>query len=202
MEIRRLKPLVKIQLPQKERAPRRNQRRTDTIRRAADYPSPTPQPTPCRLWQGAVDNHGYGTWWRPTPKGGWRKTRPHRWIVEQFLERPLTKREHVLHLCDNRLCFRFDHLQVGTAYENNHDMMAKGRYVHSGGKLHPRTVAKIRRMYSTGLARATIALELNISEGHVRKYTSDIYRPDASHWRRPSREARTAPTESQEEGEP
>jgi len=33
----------------------------------------------------------------------------------------------VLHVCDNRKCVRPDHLFLGTAADNIHDMIAKGR---------------------------------------------------------------------------
>ena len=183
VEIRRLKPLVKIELPKKPRrsddllhGPRGHNalRAKVVVRRAVDYPSPTPQETPCLLWQGALDNHGYGCWWRKEDKG-WRKTRPHRWVMEQLLGRPLRPKEVIIHACDQPLCFRVEHLSVGTIAQNNADMMTKGRYRHSGGKLHPSTIAKIKRMYASGLYQATIAEELGISIGHVTRHTQDVW---------------------------
>lgn len=93
--------------------------RNMVVRRTlAEHPAPTPQPTPCRIWQGQV-RKGYGY------RGD--GSRVHRWVMEQALGRPLTDQEVVMHLCDNRPCFRFDHLRVGTIAENNADMVAKGR---------------------------------------------------------------------------
>lgn len=37
----------------------------------------------------------------------------------------------VLHACDNPACINIDHLFLGTRADNNHDMIAKGRYTAS-----------------------------------------------------------------------
>jgi hypothetical protein len=39
----------------------------------------------------------------------------------------------VMHRCDNRTCVRIDHLEAGTAKENNDDRVAKGRSVKPKG---------------------------------------------------------------------
>jgi HNH endonuclease len=182
--IRALQPVVEIRMPTRTSAKSyRPSRAAAAVRRAVDFPSPTPQPTPCRLWQGPVDDHGYGTMWRLiVSENGARtrtKTRPHRWVVEQVLGRRLKRREVVMHLCDNRLCFRYDHLRVGTARDNNRDMMAKGRYVHAGGrpkrpKLTGSQINAIRRRYLSGLYPESIAEELGLSLAEVRKHTSGL----------------------------
>ncbi len=51
----------------------------------------------------------------------------------------------VLHHCDNRKCVRPDHLFLGTAMDNTHDMLAKGREAsgkNNGSKTHPECVVK------------------------------------------------------------
>jgi hypothetical protein len=50
----------------------------------------------------------------------------------------------VMHLCDNKLCYRYDHLRIGTHSENHADMMSKGRNGNGAttGSLVPRTHCK------------------------------------------------------------
>lgn len=89
--------------------------RKHVIRRKSS--PPTALDTPCRVWQGAVDRDGYGAAF-----GG----RIHRWVVEQ-IDGPIEDGLVVMHLCDNPPCYRYDHLRVGTAAENNADKVRKGR---------------------------------------------------------------------------
>jgi HNH endonuclease len=96
-------------------------------RRVADYPAPNPQPTPCRLWQGAVDRYGYGTLsgrGKAVSNNHHTKIKAHRWVWEMAYG-PIIEGLVVRHLCDNRLCFRLSHLELGTVAENNSD--AAGR---------------------------------------------------------------------------
>jgi len=180
--IRSLQPSIDIRMPSKTPGYRPSKAFSE-VRWARDHPSPTPQPTPCRLWQGPVDEHGYGTMWRVMNRRGNEgftrvKTRPHRWVVEQVLGRKLKSEEVVMHLCDNPLCYRYSHLQVGSYRDNNHDMMAKGRYRHAGGKKRPTLtaaqVSKIVRMYLSGLTQSTIAEEMGISKAEVTKHVSGL----------------------------
>src|SRR5262252_8795706 len=174
--IRRLQPSVVISLPTKAPAYRHSQGAI-TLRRAADHPSPTPQPTPCRLWQGTIDNHGYGTWWRKREDGTWLKTRPHRWVLEMVLGRKLRKTEMVMHLCDQPLCYRADQLAVGTAAQNNADMKAKGRLKHSSQGIDGWTKRRIQRKYLAGLHQQTIADEEGVRREVVARAVKGIYVP-------------------------
>jgi len=179
VQIRTLKPLVRISLPTKAPMVKPLQGKT-TVRRLIDHPAPTPQPTPCRLWQGTIDNHGYGTWWRKIPDGEtyrWLKTRPHRWILEVVLERKLRKNEVVMHLCDNPLCYRADHLEVGTVKQNNHDMMRKGRYKHSTQGIDGWTRKRIQKKYLSGLHQQTIADEEGVKREVVARAVKGIFVP-------------------------
>lgn len=103
-------------------------------RTVAEFPAPTPQATPCRLWQGSVRN-GYGRKWLHDEQ---RMQYMHRWVWEQ-LHGPLVAGMCVLHRCDNRLCYRYDHLFLGTKKDNTADMTAKGRdrgrFAHSDNPL-------------------------------------------------------------------
>ena len=92
--------------------------RVHVVRRRVDFPPPTPQSTPCVLWQGSVDRDGYGRFKRYV--GDKRETvRVTRWVMEQATGRKLRPDEFILHACDNPPCFRVDHLSIGSAADNN-----------------------------------------------------------------------------------
>lgn len=179
VEIRRLKPTVDIAMPRRTSAKSYKGSAAKVVtRRRQDHPSPTPQDTPCVLWQGAVDNHGYGTWHR-YEQGQRNKVRPHRWVMEQVMGRPLDPDETILHLCDQPLCYRVSHLRVGTIAENNADMMAKGRYVHAGGRRPKEEISAermaIRKLYLSGLHATTIAATLGVPISRVRRITRGLH---------------------------
>lgn len=185
--IRSLRPSVQIRLPPRaDRYKLRHdnaQARVHVTRRLLDFPPPTPLGTPCRLWQGAVNRGGYG--WRKVGARGQRQTvLMHRWVMETILERTLRRDEVVMHLCDNRLCYRADHLRVGTVRDNNEDMVNKGRLVHvanaspgernARAKLSQRQVDHIRRLYRDGLRQGTIAEQYNISISTVSRVVRGV----------------------------
>ena len=130
-------------------------------------PPPTPQPTPCRIWQGPVDPDGYGM--------TVDTTRVHRWVMEQAGHDIAGK--VVMHLCDNPPCFRYDHLRVGTIHENNADRQAKGRTVrhatwtgptlrgeqHGQSKLTDDDVRAIRARIARGDVQRRIAADYGVS---------------------------------------
>lgn len=103
---------------------RQGRPKVTTRRTLADYPPPTPQPTPCRLWQGAVDSDGYG---HMADKGRGRgaKKYAHRWVYESVYGK-IPKGLVVRHRCDNRVCIRLSHLELGTVADNVHDARDRG----------------------------------------------------------------------------
>ena len=81
-----------------------------------------PEPTSgCWLWTGAVDGDGYGVLYN---SGDDRKTHRISWMIRFG---PIPKGMSVLHKCDNPPCVNPDHLFLGTALDNMHDAMKKGR---------------------------------------------------------------------------
>jgi hypothetical protein len=184
VEIRRLQPLVQLRLPQRPQAagPYVRQKLKVVVRRRRDFPPPTPQATPCVLWQGSVDRQGYGR--RKVDRRGMRVTiGVHRWVMEQVLGRTLESGEFILHACDNPPCYRVEHLSVGSVYDNNRDMLVKGRATKPPvnvfrGELHPMAklseaqVRRIHKMREAGFTVRTIAEEFAVSRSQVQRIVS------------------------------
>jgi hypothetical protein len=155
-------------------------------RRRVDFPSPTPQDTPCVLWQGTLDRYGYSRRWIYPTDGSPRYQRGmHRWVMEQLLERKLKTSEFVLHACDQPLCYRASHLSVGTVQDNNADMVAKGRNTkppvnrmkgesNPNAKITDRDMRKIEQLWRNGFSAATIAAEFDVSPSAIRKRMNGI----------------------------
>jgi DNA-binding XRE family transcriptional regulator len=187
VQIRRLQPSVRIALPARS-APDRGRRYVVVARRRADFPPPTPQPTPCVLWQGSVDRDNYGRMKRQV-RGRSETVRVTRWVMEQVLRRKLQPDEFILHACDNPPCFRVDHLSVGSVADNNADMRAKGRGTppplnrfqgecHPMAKLSAAQVRRIRSHWQSGLQQKTIAAMFDVSPQTISKICKGIsWRP-------------------------
>ena len=120
-------------------------------RRLEDYPAPTPQPTPCRLWQGAIDNHGYGCLsgrGKGNSANHHKRIRAHRWVWEQA-NGPIPAGLVIRHKCDNRLCYRLDHLEIGTVADNNRDA-AERQHLGSVRVMSPSEVVAIMERRGKG----------------------------------------------------
>ena len=95
-----------------------------------------------------------------------------------FLSHPEISREYlVCHHCDNRRCFRVDHLFHGTPQDNSTDAVKKGRIRkgerHGMAKFPDSTIKKIRSLHKTGLHSQQ---EIGETVGMSQKYVSDIIR--------------------------
>jgi len=80
--------------------------------------------TPCREWPGARNRGGYGVKRDKLLK---KPVLMHRWVVAQIHGWGAIEGKVVMHRCDNRRCYRYDHLRIGTHTDNARDMVAKGR---------------------------------------------------------------------------
>lgn len=78
----------------------------------------------CWEWQGARCIKGYGKLWA---RG--RHYKAHRLAYELAWD-DIPPGMQVMHACDNPPCVNPAHLRVGTARDNTHDMIRKGRYVN------------------------------------------------------------------------
>jgi hypothetical protein len=59
----------------------------------------------------------------------------HRWVVAQIDGWDAIEGKVVMHLCDNRRCYRYDHLRIGTVADNVRDAAAKKRS-YNAAKTH------------------------------------------------------------------
>ncbi len=145
--------------------------RCSTLRRSKDFPPPTPQATPCLIWQGSLDRRTrYGS-------RGSSPRRAHRLALvmagEDQFGTPYSDDLLVMHLCDNPPCFRFDHLRLGTHDENMADAVSKGRT--SSGDRRPTSrltrvdVEEIRRRLDDGETGVALSLAFGVSTSTISK---------------------------------
>lgn len=105
-----------------------------------------PDANGCRVWLANRNIFGYG---RFSQNG--HGVMAHRWSYEHFVG-PIPEGQHVCHRCDNRPCCEPTHLFVGTAADNIHDCIAKGRTNpalgegHYAAKLTDDFIREIRRL--------------------------------------------------------
>jgi len=188
--IRTLQPSVRIALPEKRRFRSVSNVNRDYVRRSLrDFPPPTPQPTPCRLWQGSLDSNGYGKRKMKQPDGSWRMISTHRWVMETVLGRRLRKDEVILHACDHPLCFRLEHLSVGTMASNNADARRKGRAkkppvnrlrgeANGRNKIPPRLWPKIVNTWLDGSTVASLARLYDVHPATIYKILRETPLPE------------------------
>jgi hypothetical protein len=79
--------------------------------------------TGCWLWFGGMLAHGYGQ--MANREGKVVGVHRFSWVLHFG---PIPKGMMVLHKCDERSCVNPAHLFLGTALDNSHDMMKKGRH--------------------------------------------------------------------------
>jgi hypothetical protein len=122
---------------------------------------------------------GYGKFW-----DGKHLTSGHRhsWIIAYGT---IPDGMWVLHRCDNPGCVRPDHLFLGVAFDNIHDMMQKGRRGYTGlrgeknprGKLCANAVVEIRNRFAAGETRAQLAVAYQVGWSSVDRIVSGQYWP-------------------------
>jgi len=120
---------------------------------------PTPLDTPCIEWTAARFSDGYG-------RVGDRKV--HREIMK-YAGHDIAGKV-VRHRCDNKPCYRFNHLEIGTTADNMADMVRRCR--SNAGNDHPRArlsadaVREIRHLFAS-FTHSEIAARYGVSQSCI-----------------------------------
>ena len=117
-------------------------------------------PNGCWEWTARINTYGYGQFnvSKRVPIHAHRMA----WILTNG---PIPEGLYACHKCDNRRCVRPDHLFIGTATDNNRDMVAKGRctscgwkgVAHPNAKMSTEQVREVRARYAAGESAPTLA---------------------------------------------
>lgn len=125
-----------------------------------------PQPNGCWGWKGCVSkNPGYGQF-----RSNMDKVRAH--VVSWLIFRgSIPEGMCVCHTCDNRICSNPSHLFLATDFENNLDMIEKGRspILRKKGEENPNSkldepkVKQIIEMLNSGISQKKISEQFDVS---------------------------------------
>ena len=133
--------------------------------------------TGCLEWHGYKDVYGYGVL-LVSIDGVKKNKKAHRLSFEQAYG-DIGEGKLVCHKCDVRNCIEPTHLFLGTAADNNKDMMSKGRF-RSGGKPHygeknPKAkltrlqVDSIKVLFKYGITQKQIANSLSMHKSSIQR---------------------------------
>lgn len=124
-------------------------------------------PGGCWDWTAARRENGYGVFGVSRAEGN-RLAHRYSW---ELAHGAIPAGMQVCHHCDNRACVRPDHLFLGTAADNQRDMVRKGRSLrgerHNLAQLVEAQVLDIRRLWGEGLTQAEIAVRFNTTKANV-----------------------------------
>lgn len=118
-----------------------------------------PEGNACLDWPRGTTTWGYGRF-RIGGKNH-QDFQVHR-VAYELAIGPIPDGMCVCHRCDRRICFRPDHLWLGTYAENIHDCIAKKRFNHAGAsnskaRLTEAQILEIRALGRQGLTSRQIA---------------------------------------------
>lgn len=120
----------------------------------------------CWIWTGAGIRYGHIKY-----EGKTLSAHHASWLIH-FGNRP----KYLRHKCDNGLCVRPNHLEIGTSQDNVDDRERRGRSAkgenHGRAKLSDRQVLAIRKLHDLGWSSSSIGKIFKID----RTYVWNIYR--------------------------
>ena len=136
----------------------------------------------CRMWDGHRDKDGYGIACMTLSDG--KKNRKVHQLVYESVYGKIPNGLFVCHACDTPSCVNIDHLFLGTAKENNHDMIGKGRQKYgkqnNNGARNPmarltaESVLLMRNLYAGGATLSGLCERFNISRSHAHKIVKKV----------------------------
>ncbi len=126
----------------------------------------------CWYWTAATVNGGYGTISVGPPHNEFIRAPRASYILSVG---PIPEGLDILHHCDTPSCVRPDHLRCGTARDNMHDMIAKGRHgggakkgeAHFGRKLSEQEVLKIRELAQQGWSQRQLGRRFSVDRTNI-----------------------------------
>ncbi len=103
--------------------------------------------------------------------GGPQKTYLAHRLAYEFANGSIPPGLYVLHSCDNRRCVNPKHLRLGTAKDNIHDALDRGRYPtgdrNGSAKLTGVEIDAIRIMLANGVGHKAISEQFRVSRAHI-----------------------------------
>lgn len=129
--------------------------------------------TRCWLWQGAINQNGYGIF-KPQVNNHGVSMYAHR--LSYYYHTGRMPDKCILHRCDNPLCVRPSHLRSGTRQENQEDMRQKGRACRGekkhSARLSEKDIRQIIKRLKTREKQAPIARDYDISASVISRINS------------------------------
>jgi hypothetical protein len=125
----------------------------------------------CWPWIGNTNPKGYGQFSVGKKAQGSEGAHRTSWKIHNNQDIP--SKMHIMHLCDNPICVNPKHLRLGTAKENTHDMIQKGRKrtVAPKGDLNGKAILdeeKVRLIRESKLNHAELGRQLGVSPNCIR----------------------------------
>lgn len=117
----------------------------------------------CWIWTAGTFSTGYGQF-----RVGERKVKAHRFAYEDK-KGPIPAGALVRHKCDNPLCVRPGHLEIGYSEHNARDRQRRGRTANPSTKLTRGRVLQIRRSLVQGESQSQIATRFDVTKATVGK---------------------------------
>lgn len=120
---------------------------------------------PCWDWNGPVFRGGYGR-----VKFQYKSWSAHRLAFTVWVG-PIPEGQVVRHRCDNRMCIRPIHLELGTTQDNVQDRYERGRCArgasNGNAKLNPDAVRDIRARAASGESNKSISERYGVTAGAI-----------------------------------
>lgn len=155
------------------RAPKSHASRFWAMVRRTATPAPG-MTTPCWLWQGSLNDWGYG---RFSLNG--RIVRAHR-TAYVLAVGPIPEGLDIRHLCHVRHCCNPAHLEPGTHLQNMRDMVDAGRSLvgeqNPAAKVSDKDANEIRQREARGEPQTQLAVEFGVTQGLVSQIAREVIR--------------------------